>query len=154
MNYYLFPYWIWVRHPITTRSWDFWRDLIRTPLLKFMLILYLMPILWGSPIKWPIPLTIYNFSLRSFLLNPSCISIIREVFMLSCGIADWQSSCNSSDTLVRKWLIWSLGLETEEGAYLDILTNSKEYSWTLFPPCQRLLNSVTFSSLISLGTNV
>ena len=78
----------------------------------------------------------------------------REMFILSCSIPEWYSSCNSSYTPVPKRSISFHGSKTIEGEYFDNLFNLKEYSSTLIPPWRSFMNSTTLALRFSRGKNL
>ena len=93
-------------------------------------------------------LLIFSASLPLTTLYACTINLARSI--LSCNMANRHSSSRSSDIPVKNLLISFLILDTREEAYLESLTNFKEYSLTYIPSWRRLMNSLTLASLCSL----
>ena len=82
------------------------------------------------------------------IYSTSCECTINlPSYILSCNMAAQNSSSRSSDTSATNLLISSLLLDTREEAYLESLTNLKEYSLAYIPPWSRLMKSSTLTSL-------
>ena len=78
----------------------------------------------------------------------------REMFIFSCVIAEWHSSCNSFVTPITKRFISSLWSKTKGETYYDNWGNFKNNSSILIPPWRRFIISNTLASLFFLRNNI
>lgn len=103
---------------------------------------------------WPRPLPLFPYLTILGLLNlvsthhePRDIHIIKE----NCRT---HSFSTKKDTPITYFFMLSLRLATMVTAYIESWVNFTEYSFTLIPPWQKLMNSTIFLSIHSKEMNL